>query len=118
MNKEDLQLIKDYANSPNLSPELQFALRRAVNELEKLVRDTFTLKVVVNRRGKLLVIEEFPHDEIHEGLHELIPELEDGEYNVEPGTYYAKCILETVDTSYGLSPDYNIQLSIVEFIKA
>jgi hypothetical protein len=117
MTKQDLQLIKDYANSPNLSPELQFVLRRAVNELEKLVRDTFTLKVVVNRRGKLLVIEEFPHDEIHAGLHELIPELEDGKYDVEPGTYYAKCILETIDVSSGFDPDYYDQLTIVEFTK-
>jgi hypothetical protein len=117
MTKQDLQLIKDYANSPSPSPRLQAALRKAIDKLEELMKDTFTLKVVVNRRGKLLVIEEFPHDEIHAGLHKLIPELEDGEYDVEPGTYYAKCILETIETSYGFEPDYSAHLSIVEFIK-
>jgi hypothetical protein len=117
MTKKDLQLIKDYANSPSPSPSLQAALRKAIDKLEELMRDTFTLKVVVNRRGKLLVIEEFPNDEIHAGLHELIPELEDGKYDVEPGTYYAKCILETIDVSSGFDPDYYDQLTIVEFTK-
>jgi hypothetical protein len=88
------------------------------NELEKLAKNTFTLKVVINRRGKLLVIEEFPHYEIHASLNKLISELEDCKYDVKPGTYYIKCILETINASSSVcDPDYYDKLKIVEFIK-
>jgi hypothetical protein len=78
---------------------------------------TYRLKVAVNRRGRLVVIEEFPQDEHHAGLHEMIPDLEDGEYNVEAGIYYADCVVETSMKYHAPSPDDSDNLSITRFEK-
>lgn len=78
---------------------------------------TYELKVAVNRRGKLIVLEEFPQDEHHAGLHEMIPELEDGEYDIESGIYMADCVVETSMNYNASSPDDSTYLNIVRFTK-
>ena len=78
---------------------------------------TYRLKVAVNRRGRLIVLEEFPQDEHHAGLHEMIPDLEDGEYDIESGIYHADCVVETSMHYNAPSPDDSTHLNIIRFTK-
>jgi DNA-binding FrmR family transcriptional regulator len=118
MTKQELQVIKDYANSYSPSGHLQYALKKAVEELEKQMIDTYTLKVAVNNRGKLVVVEEFPNDDIHAGLHELIPDIENDEYkDLNAGVYYARCAIKHRDSNNIFGSDDLPRLHIIQFIK-
>lgn len=102
-----------------------FQIKELVENYEEDPK-TFQLKVAVNRRGRLIVIEDFPDDERHAGLHEMVPDLEDGEYQViagnniqnqEPGIYLADVTVDTYDGGRA-GPEYqDAFLRIVKFTK-
>ena len=76
------------------------------------------LKVAVGLfNGKLVVLEDFPNDEAHAGLHEMTNELEYGEYNVEAGIYLVDVAVVTESNSMGPDPDDSTYLEIVDWIK-
>jgi hypothetical protein len=80
-------------------------------------KPTYRLKVAVGRSGKLVVLEGFPDDETHRGLHEMVPELECGEYQQKPGVYMADVVLDQCDGGTA-GPEYaNAYLNIIRFIE-
>lgn len=117
MTKEELQIIKDYTESINPTAKLQAALRKIVKEYEAQNPQSYQLKVAVGKSGKLVVLEGFPDDETHWGLHEMVPELEEGEYQQKPGVYMADVVLEKFDGGTA-GPEYaNAYLNIVSFME-
>lgn len=83
--------------------------------LKELSRKSYQLKVAVGKTGRLVILEGFPDDDIHYGLHEMTPELEEGEYNQKPGIYLADVILVNQVNSRGPDPDDITYLEIVKF---
>ncbi len=78
-------------------------------------KHTYQLKVAIGRSGKLVILESFPSGEAYEGLREMTPELEDGEYDEKPGVYMADVVVETYDGGIA-GPEYaQSYLNIVRF---
>ena len=55
------------------------------------------IKVVINHKGKLMTLEDFPDDEAHWGLHDMLSEIEEWDYEEPPGIYLAECGVEYGD---------------------
>ena len=85
------------------------------DDLEKAVLDEFKLTAIiaVNKRGRILVLEGFPDDEFHGGLHEMLEFAEDDiEVDYAPGLYIATFGITNNSTSTS-NPEYdNVYLDI------
>jgi hypothetical protein len=75
------------------------------------------VKVVINHKGKLLTLEDFPDDETHWGLHDMLPGIEECEYEEPPGIYLAECVVESNASFNPFFDDTDAYLEVVKLTK-
>ena len=68
------------------------------------------IKVVINHKGKLMTLEDFPDDEAHWGLHDMLSEIEECDYEEPPGIYLAECVVESDGTLDPTSDDAYLEV--------
>lgn len=76
----------------NVDPD---EVRKALGPIsERKPRKSYQLTIAVGKSNKCVVLEDFPKDEKHEGLHDYVADFEDNsEVMVDPGIYLADVVL-------------------------
>lgn len=65
----------------------------------------YKCKIAVGISGKIVILEGFPDDEKHAGLHEMLEEMEaEVELDELPGVYECECV---VKNNYHADPQYD-----------